>query len=159
MSIYRVCISYWSVKSNSALMGRSINHFIKLWFIVGSGGLEICVSSTSFQKKWHWLASTASNRKGAKIQYDISWLYPHFFFQNIKIKLNSIPWMTLKSSVGIFQALEPLPPQWPLQPQQLNGKLDQSQVWTLFNISANCWLLRLLIVSNLFISILIYSSN
>ena len=43
-------ISYWSVKSNSALRGRSINHFIDLWFIVGSGGLEIWVSSTSFQK-------------------------------------------------------------------------------------------------------------
>ena len=43
-------ISYWSVKSNSALMGRRINHFIELWFIVGSGGLEIWVSSTSFQK-------------------------------------------------------------------------------------------------------------
>ena len=43
-------ISYWSVKSNSALRGRRINHFIELWFIVGSGGLEIWVSSTSFQK-------------------------------------------------------------------------------------------------------------
>ena len=50
-----------------------------------------------------------------------------FFFQNIKIKLNSIPWMTLKSSVVIFQALEllqahwphrPLQPHWPLQPQK-----------------------------------------
>ena len=43
-------ISYWSVKSNSARRGRSINHFIDSWFIVGSGGLEIWVSSTSFQK-------------------------------------------------------------------------------------------------------------
>ena len=43
-------ISYWSVKSNSALRGRRINHFIELWFIVGSGGLEIWVLSTSFQK-------------------------------------------------------------------------------------------------------------
>ena len=41
-------ISYWSVKSNSALRGRRINHFIELWFIVGSGGLEIWVSSCSF---------------------------------------------------------------------------------------------------------------
>ena len=40
------------------------------------------------------------------------------FFQNIKIKLNSNAWMTLKSSVVIFQTLELLQPQWPLQPQQ-----------------------------------------
>ena len=41
-----------------------------------------------------------------------------FFFQNIKVKLNSRTWMTLKSSVVIFQPLEPQRPQWPLQPQQ-----------------------------------------
>ena len=41
-----------------------------------------------------------------------------FFFQIIKIKLNLRTCMTLKSSVVIFQALEPLRPQWPLQPQQ-----------------------------------------
>ena len=40
------------------------------------------------------------------------------FFQNIKIKLNSNAWMTLKSSVVIFQALKPLQPQWPQWPQQ-----------------------------------------
>ena len=39
-------------------------------------------------------------------------------FQNIKIKLNSNAWMTLKSSVVIFQALKPLQPQWPQWPQQ-----------------------------------------
>ena len=70
-------------------------------------------------KKWHRLASTASDIKGAKIQYDISWFYPKKrFFQNIKIKLNSNAWMTLKSSVVIFQALKPLQPQWPQWPQQ-----------------------------------------
>ena len=30
----------------------------------------------------------------------------NFFFQNIKIKLNSNAWMTLKSSVVVFQALK-----------------------------------------------------
>ena len=29
-----------------------------------------------FSKKYHWLASTASDRKVAKIQLDISWFYP-----------------------------------------------------------------------------------
>ena len=45
-------------------------------------------------------------------------LCKYFSFQNIKIKLNSKTGMTLKSSEGIFQALEPLQPQWPLQPPQ-----------------------------------------
>jgi hypothetical protein len=33
-----------------ALKGRRINSFIELWCLVGSRGLDICVSSTSFQK-------------------------------------------------------------------------------------------------------------
>ena len=40
------------------------------------------------------------------------------FFQNIKIKLKSRTWMTLKSSLVIFQALEPLQPQQPHRPLQ-----------------------------------------
>ena len=31
-------------------VGRRINNFIELWCIVASGGLEVCVSSTSFKK-------------------------------------------------------------------------------------------------------------
>jgi hypothetical protein len=38
------------------------------------------------------------------------------YFLNIKMKLNLITWMTLKSSVVIFEALEPLLPHWSLQP-------------------------------------------
>ena len=38
------------MQSKSALRGRRINNFIELWCLVASGGLEICVSSTSFQK-------------------------------------------------------------------------------------------------------------
>ena len=72
-----------------------------------------------FSKKLHLLASTASDRKGAKFQLDTSWFYPKILsFQNIKIKLNSRTWMTPKSPIVIFQALEPLQPQWPQQPQQ-----------------------------------------
>ena len=41
-----------------------------------------------------------------------------YLFQNINVKLNSKTWMTLKSSIVIFQALKPLQPQWPRQPQQ-----------------------------------------
>jgi hypothetical protein len=98
-------ISYWSVKSNSALRGRRINNFIELWFIVGLGGLEIWVSSTSFQK------SNILWPKQPPIEQVLK-------FQNINVELNSKTWMTLKSSVVIFQALKPLQPQWPRQPQQ-----------------------------------------
>ena len=73
-----------------------------------------------FSKKCHNLASTASDRKVAKIWQYISWFFPKkYVFQNIKIMLNSRIWMTLKSSAVIFQVLEPLQaycPQWPLQP-------------------------------------------
>ena len=75
-----------------------------------------------FSKKWHRLASTVSDRRGAKIQYDISWLYPpKNFFSKHENKANSNVWMTLKSPVVIFQAWKPLQPkwpQWPLWPQQ-----------------------------------------
>ena len=43
---------------------------------------------------------------------------PQFFFSKHKVKANSNVWMTLKSSVVIFQALKPLQPQWPQWPQQ-----------------------------------------
>ena len=53
---------------------------------MASGDIKFCFSSTSFQKKWHWLASTASDRKGAKIQYDFSWFYPKKIFSKHKNK-------------------------------------------------------------------------
>ena len=38
------------MQSKSALTGRRISNIIELWCLVASRGLEICVSSTSFQK-------------------------------------------------------------------------------------------------------------
>ena len=43
-------VSCWSMQSKLALRGRRIKNFIELWCLVASEGLEICVSSTSFQK-------------------------------------------------------------------------------------------------------------
>ena len=76
-------------------------------------------------------------------------------FQNIKIKLNLRTWMTLKSSVVIFQALEllqpnwphrPLQPHWPLQPQKQNftKKLAAPNDWfipgtKMFNTGPFLW--------------------
>ena len=102
-------ISYWSVKSNSALRGRSINHFIDLWFIVGSGGLEIWVSSTSFQKSNIYWPQQPLTEKVLVVNLTFHDSTPkHYFFKTSKTKLNSITWMTLKPPVVIFKALEPL---------------------------------------------------
>ena len=46
-----------------------------LWGVEGSIYFLIM-----FSRKQHWLASTASERKGAKIQHYISWFYPPNFF-------------------------------------------------------------------------------
>ena len=82
-------------------------------FIACSGGLEIWVSSTSFQKSdigWPQQPLTEKVLKFNMIFYDST---KKNFFQSIKIKL-----MTLKSSVLLFQALKSLQPQWPQWPQQ-----------------------------------------
>ena len=59
-----------------------------------------------FSKKKHRLASTASNRKVIKIKPDISWFYQETLFYKTskwhQKKLNSRTWMTLKSSLVIF---------------------------------------------------------
>ena len=43
-------VSEWTDISKSALRGRRINNFINLWCLGALGGLDICVSSISFQK-------------------------------------------------------------------------------------------------------------
>ena len=66
---------------------------------------------------WPHVASTAPDRKGAKIQHEFSWFCQKKFFkkklQNKVIlvlkSLNSRTWKTLKSTVVIFQALETSP--------------------------------------------------
>ena len=101
-----------------ALRGRRINNFLGLWCLVASGGLHICVSSTSFQKNnmsWPQQLLKEEVQKFNMIFHDST---KNNFFQNVKIKLNSNALMTLKSSVVVFQALKLLQPQWPQRPQQ-----------------------------------------
>ena len=51
------------MQSKSALRSRRINNFNKLWGVVGLGGFEICVLSTSFQKsKIGWPQQPATER-------------------------------------------------------------------------------------------------
>ena len=104
--------------SKLALRGIMINNFVELWWLVTSGGYKFCVSWISFQKSnisWSKQPPTGKVLKFNMIFHDST---NRLFFQNIKIKLNLRTCMTLKSSVVIFQAFEPLRPQWPLQPQQ-----------------------------------------
>ena len=102
-----------------ALRGSRIKNFDELWCLVASGGLEICVSSTIFQKNYISWPQQPPTEKVLEFNMIFHDSTPQKrFFQNIKIKLNSNTWMTLKSSVVIFQALKPLQPQWPQWPQQ-----------------------------------------
>ena len=106
------------------LKDRMINIYLKFGCLVASGGVDILVSSICFQKSnidWPQQPPTEKVLEFNIIFHDST---PPFFFQNIKIKLNSNVWMTLKSSVVIFQTLKPLQPQlpqwpqWPQWPQQ-----------------------------------------
>ena len=102
-----------------ALRCRKIENFDDISLAAWSRGLPICVSSASFQKSsigWPQQPPTEKVLKFIMIFCDST---QTFSFRNIQIKLNLMTWMTLKSSVVIFQALELLRPQWsqwPLQP-------------------------------------------
>ena len=70
--------------------------------LVASGGLEIWVSSTSFQKSnIDWPQQPP---KGKVLKFNMIFHYStkKYLFQNINVELNSKTWMTLKSSVVIF---------------------------------------------------------
>ena len=92
--------------------GRKTNTFIELWCLKRFWHLSFI---NQFSKKKHRLASTASNRKGAKIQHEFSWFCQKKFFpkhQNIVILLlkllNSRTWMTLMTSLVLFPDLKNL---------------------------------------------------
>ena len=67
-----------------------------------------------FSKKYHRLASTASNRKPAKIQHDNE-SNPPIFFSKYQ---NEAEFNNLDDSVVNAQTLEHLQPHWPQQPLQ-----------------------------------------
>ena len=99
-----------------------------------SRSLDIWVLSIYFQKMYHWLALTASNRKGAKIQPDISWFCQQLFF--LKHQNNVIFVINSEEFSGDFPGLRYLctmQPHWPHQrqkpqwPQQPFFCLDMSK--------------------------------
>ena len=69
-----------------ALRGRRFNNFIKLGYLVASGGLHFCVSLTSFQKNdigWPQQPPTEKVLKFNMIFYDST---PKFFVSKYQNK-------------------------------------------------------------------------
>ena len=90
---------------------------------------------------WPHTSSTASDRKGAKIQHKFWWFCQKIFFskqQNKVLKLlNSRIWKPLKSSVVIFQALETSSSSWTsaafaasAASTASKGQFSQEKVWS-----------------------------
>ena len=88
-----------------------INNFIGLWCLVASGGLYICVSSTSFQKNeigWPQQPLTEMVLKFNMIFYDST---PKNVFSNHKYKAEFKCLDDSEVLSNDFQALKPLQPQ------------------------------------------------
>ena len=90
-----------------ALRCRRIEIFLELWWLVASGVMGIWVSSTSFKNSDIGWPQQPPTKKVVNFNVIFHKSTKSIFFQNIKIKLKSRSWMTLKSSLMIFQALEP----------------------------------------------------
>ena len=91
-----------------ALRGRRINSFLESWCLVCSGGLDIWVSSTSFQKSDIGWPHHPPKEKLLKFN-GIFMILSKKKIQNIKFVLksyNSGTWMTLKSSEVISKTQE-----------------------------------------------------
>ena len=107
-----------SLRANFFLL-REINIQVRLYLevVLKSSDVDILIIRTSFYKS-NIAGLNSHQQKRCK-----NWkMIFHDFtknngFQNIKITLKSINWMTMECSVVIFQALEYLWPQWPQQPQ------------------------------------------
>ena len=69
-----------------ALRVRRINNFLELWCLVASGGLDIWVSSTSFQKSNIGWPHQPSKEKFLKINMIFHHSTKKTFFQNINLQ-------------------------------------------------------------------------
>ena len=92
---------------------------------MASGGLGICVSSTGFQKNDIGWPQQPPRKKVLKFNmiFYASTQKKNVFSKHI-YKAVSIAWMTLRSSLVIFQSLKPLQPQWPRQPHFIKKSTD-----------------------------------
>ena len=108
----------WVGRHASFPPSRYVNSFLKLWCLVTSVGSDILVSSIRFWKGNIGWSQKPLTEKVLKLIMIFHNSTQKELFSKHQIKLNSRTWMTLKSSVVIFQALEPLQPHWPHQPLQ-----------------------------------------
>ena len=98
-----------------ALRGSRIKYSFELWWLVGSRGFTIWVSSTSFQKTIIGLPQQPPTEKVLKFNVIFMILSKIFFLSKIQNKLilvlklfSSWTWMTLKYSEVIFLGLRNL---------------------------------------------------
>ena len=91
-----------------------------------------------YSKEQHRLASTASDRKGAKLQDDISWFYPHFFssthqskaefkdLDDTEVFSSDFPGLISAAISMTSMAQQPQWPKWPQQPHFIKKKYSSS---------------------------------
>ena len=93
-NLYIQGVSHWNVSFKMPLTDRNMQVRFCLKLCVYSWGLEIWVSSTSFQKSnigWPQQPPTEKVLKFNMIFHDST---KNFVFQTIKVKMNSRTWMT-----------------------------------------------------------------
>ena len=101
-------VSLWNGLYELALTDKYIQVRFGLRMILECWDRKFLGTTTIFQKSsigWPQQPLTEKELKFNLIFHDYT--PKKYFFQNIKIKLNSRAWMTLKSPVLILQALEP----------------------------------------------------
>ena len=94
-----------------ALRDRRINNFVQLWCIVASRGLEICVSSTSFQKDYIGLPQQPQTGGVLRFNTIFHDSTPKNFFSKHKNKTEFKCLDDFEVISSDFQALKPLQPQ------------------------------------------------
>ena len=83
-----------------ALRGRRIKIFIELWCLVASGGLVICVSSTSFQKNdFGWPQQPLTEKVLISVK---NWIFDDTFYKKGPILVILVPGMIQPSESVIF---------------------------------------------------------
>ena len=80
-------VSEWTDISRSAVRDRGINNFIEVWFLMALGGVEIWVSSNSFQKNYIGLPQQPPTEKMLKFNMVFHDSTPKNFFSRHKNKV------------------------------------------------------------------------
>ena len=83
-----------------ALRGRRINNFLELWCLLASGGLDIWVSSTSFQKSnIGWPQQPLTEKVLISVK---NWIFDDTFYKKGPVLVILVPGMIQPSGSVIF---------------------------------------------------------